>query len=81
MKDIILWKYERASWQWDVLCVLIMCFIFLTPNSWFEKREATQTPRSAVKTEGISPKNNESKNGTLEAQKREQTQARNLASN
>lgn len=56
MKDIILWKYERASWQWDVLCVLIMCFIFLTPNSWFEKREATQPQRSAVKVQDVSPK-------------------------
>lgn len=55
MKDIIFWKYERASWQWDVLCVLIMCFIFLTPSSWFEKREATRTPRAAVKLEGNSP--------------------------
>jgi hypothetical protein len=50
-KDIILWKYERASWQWDVLCVLILVFIFLTPKSWFDKRErlATQTTQVTVK--------------------------------
>jgi len=30
------WTYPRTSWQWDVLCVLILVFIFLTPKSWFE---------------------------------------------
>lgn len=39
LKDIILWKYERASWQWDLLCCLIMLFIFLTPKTWFERKE------------------------------------------
>ena len=35
MKNVINWSYERASWQWDVLCILIMAFIFLTPKAWF----------------------------------------------
>ena len=56
LKDIILWKYERASWQWDVLCLLILVFIFLTPKPWFEKREklATQTSRLIVKARDFS---------------------------
>jgi hypothetical protein len=56
LKDIILWKYERASWQWDVLCLLIVAFIFLTPKPWFEKREklATQTSRLIVKARDFS---------------------------
>ena len=56
VKDIILWRYERASPQWDVLCILCMAFIFLTPKTWFEKREtlATQTSRLIVKAEGFS---------------------------
>ena len=56
MKDIILWKYERASWQWDVLCLLILAFIFLTPKVWFEKHEklATQTARLIVKARDFS---------------------------
>ena len=56
MKDIILWRYERASWQWDVLCLLIIAFIFLTPKVWFEKREklATQTARLIVKARDFS---------------------------
>ena len=35
IKKIVLWNYPRTSWQWDVLCVLILVFIFLTPKSWF----------------------------------------------
>jgi hypothetical protein len=51
IRDIVEWKYERASWQWDVLCLVIMAFIFLTPKTWFEKRErvATKTTRLIVK--------------------------------
>jgi hypothetical protein len=51
MKRILLWDFERASWQWDVLCILIMAFIFLTPKSWFDGAEkpATPTPSAIVK--------------------------------
>jgi hypothetical protein len=38
-KRIAFWNYSRTSWQWDVLCVLILVFIFLTPKSWFENTE------------------------------------------
>ncbi|HEV7644559.1 MAG TPA: hypothetical protein VGO50_11495 [Pyrinomonadaceae bacterium] len=36
IKKIVLWEFARASWQWDVLCLLIIFFIFLTPKSWYE---------------------------------------------
>jgi hypothetical protein len=36
LKKGFFWRYPRTSWQWDVLCVLILVFIFLTPKSWFE---------------------------------------------
>jgi hypothetical protein len=38
-KKIAFWTYPRTSWQWDVLCVLILIFIFLTPKSWFENTQ------------------------------------------
>lgn len=60
LKDIILWRYERASWQWDLLCFLIILFIFLTPKSWFERTEklATQWARLIVKSKDFSPDRN-----------------------
>ena len=39
LKNVFLWSYERTTWQWDVLCVLILVFIFLTPKTWFETGE------------------------------------------
>src|SRR5207302_10830472 len=38
-KKFLFWTYPRTSWQWDVLCVLILVFIFLTPKGWFENTE------------------------------------------
>ena len=56
LKDILLWKYERASWQWDVLCLLFLAFIFVTPKTWFDNRQklATQTARLIVKADDFS---------------------------
>jgi len=53
IKNFILWNHERGTWQYDIFCLLIIAFIFLTPKTWFEKREklATQTARVIVKTE------------------------------
>lgn len=39
LKRIILWSYGRTTWQYDVLCVLILAFIFLTPKTWFTEGE------------------------------------------
>jgi hypothetical protein len=35
-KKVILWSYGRTTWQYDVLCALILAFVFLTPKGWFE---------------------------------------------
>jgi hypothetical protein len=32
------WSYERGSWQYDIICAVILVFIFLTPASWFHDR-------------------------------------------
>jgi len=42
-RKIVFWNYPRTSWQWDVLCVLCLVFIFLTPKSWFASTPPTQT--------------------------------------
>ncbi|MBE7517178.1 MAG: hypothetical protein HS105_11330 [Chloracidobacterium sp.] len=51
MKRIILWDHQRGTWQYDVFCLLIIAFIFLTPKTWFEKNErTTPTQVSVVQT-------------------------------
>jgi hypothetical protein len=35
---VIFWRYQRGSWQYDILCGLILVFIFLTPKEVFNGR-------------------------------------------
>ncbi len=37
----IFWSYERGSWQYDIICLLILGFIFLS-GSWTGDRPAMQ---------------------------------------
>ena len=41
LRKIVLWNYKRTSWQWDVMCLTILAFIFLTPARWFDNTEFT----------------------------------------
>jgi hypothetical protein len=57
MKRLVLWDFERGSWQYDLFCLLIVAFIFLTPKSWFERAEkfATQLPSAIVRHQYTPP--------------------------
>ncbi|MBI4482606.1 MAG: hypothetical protein HY652_06920 [Acidobacteria bacterium] len=35
MKRVLFWSYDRGTWQYEILCGLILAFIFLTPQSLF----------------------------------------------
>src|SRR5688572_32419448 len=35
MKRHLLWTFDRGSFQWDILCLLILAFLFLIPRHWF----------------------------------------------
>jgi hypothetical protein len=53
LKKIFFWNYARNTWQWDLLCVVILIFIFLTPKSWFSGGEPVQSrvhPSRVAKT-------------------------------
>jgi hypothetical protein len=32
--NALFWTYERATWQYDVMVLAILAFIWLTPPSW-----------------------------------------------
>jgi hypothetical protein len=57
LKKIFFWNYARNTWQWDLLCVVILIFIFLTPKSWFSSGERAQSMvhQSPVATIVLSP--------------------------
>lgn len=62
-KKILFWSYGRTTWQYDVLSVLILAFVFLTPPSWFETGEPAglawhqNTVLTAEKRLLVSPEN------------------------
>ncbi len=64
IKNVILWNYKRTTWQYDVIVILILAFIFLTPKSWFEGKhrqplataaESSKVTRLIVSAEEFSP--------------------------
>ena len=58
LKKVFFWNYERNTWQWDALCVVILIFIFLTPKWWFENGERERRSghqSAAVSTVTICP--------------------------
>jgi len=34
----VLWSYERGTWQYDLIVLAILAFIFLSPRGWFSDR-------------------------------------------
>lgn len=57
LRKFVLWNYSRETSVYVIFCLLIVAFIFLTPKSWFDKREpvATQTLRLIVQQKDFSP--------------------------
>lgn len=44
LRDTILWAYERGTFQYDILCALILLFIFATPRSVFQDWPVINSP-------------------------------------
>jgi hypothetical protein len=40
--NTIFWSYERGSWPYDLMVILIVIFVLLTPRAWF--RDQPQVP-------------------------------------
>ncbi len=38
----VFWAYERGSWQYDLIVLAILGFIFLIPRSWYSDRPTLQ---------------------------------------
>ena len=57
IRKIVMWSYSRETSIYVAFCLMIIAFIFLTPKSWFDKRErlATPTARLIVQQTDFSP--------------------------
>jgi hypothetical protein len=38
-QKIFIWTYERGTLSYDIICILILAFIFFVPPSCFHKRQ------------------------------------------
>lgn len=38
----IFWSYQRGTWQYDIIVIAILAFIFLSPRAWFSDRPTLQ---------------------------------------
>ncbi|HXG94039.1 MAG TPA: hypothetical protein VNN73_16975 [Blastocatellia bacterium] len=43
LKKVLFWSYERATWQYDIMVVLILAFIFFAPNKIFHSQREGST--------------------------------------
>ena len=41
--NTIFWSYERGSWPYDVMVILIVVFVLLSPRRWF-RDQSQSTP-------------------------------------
>ena len=39
----LFWSYERGSWPYDVMVVVIVLFVLVTPRKWFHDRPQSVT--------------------------------------
>lgn len=47
VKNVLLWSHERGSWQYDILCLLIVATIFIIPSRFFGDRDRLPAPPQA----------------------------------
>jgi hypothetical protein len=46
VRNVLVWSYERGTLQYDIICALILAFIFFVPPSCFVSKRATDLPAS-----------------------------------
>ena len=39
LRGILVWTYSRGTWQYDILCALILAFVFFMPLRCFAPRK------------------------------------------
>lgn len=42
--NTIFWSYERGSWPYDVMVMVILAFVLLTPAKWFHDQPQQTKP-------------------------------------
>jgi hypothetical protein len=51
IRNVFVWTYSRGTIPYDIICALIILFIFLTPRSCFVRKPAVPEERSRTHQE------------------------------
>jgi hypothetical protein len=49
-RNILIWTYERGTLQYDIICALILAFIFFIPKSCFTARRQDTAQTNHIQT-------------------------------
>ncbi len=55
-RKILVWSFERGTIQYDIICGLLLAFIFFVPRSCFIK-PSTDAPKNGMHASAASPVN------------------------
>src|SRR4051794_41670845 len=55
LKKTLFWSYDRGSWQYDLMCVLILAFVFFAPNSLIHPADAAPVMIPAEELGAVEP--------------------------
>ncbi len=48
LKNLLIWSYERGTLQYDIICALILAFVFFVPPSCFAPKRKSIAPQAAA---------------------------------
>ena len=54
-RNILIWTYERGTLPYDIICALILAFIFLVPRSCFISHKPDTAHAGAIQADPPSP--------------------------
>lgn len=49
-RNVLIWTYERGTLQYDIICALILAFIFFVPKSCFITRRQNAAQTNHIQT-------------------------------
>jgi len=55
LQRILIWSYDRGTIPYDVICVLILAFIFFTPRSCFHRKTPAVRAPGAAESQALAP--------------------------
>ncbi len=45
-RNLLVWSYERGTLQYDIICALILAFVFFLPRSCFAPKKKPSVPQA-----------------------------------